>query len=392
MCELSIVVPVYNVEDYLERCLDSILAQTYTNFELICVDDGSTDSSLSILEAYAQRDGRIKIIHKENGGLVSARKAGISLAAGKYAVYVDSDDWIEKDMYEHMMKALIEADADIVSTGIILDYADGSITEMGDFEEGIYSGERLEKDFFPKMINTEEFFEQKISMRLVQKIFRTELLKRNQMQVPDEITVCEDVACSFPCLLEAKSVVVLNKAFYHYCIRENSIMGTGKREIASYKILYKYLTNRLASYKYPFLKRQIDWQTVFAILMVKPSFYWDDNLIFPYKELKPNTKVVLYGMGRFGSLFKEELENAGICKVVGTIDANRRIDNEGRKCYTLDEFVKEEIAYDYILITITKRNLYRKVKNQMEQKGIPSKKILEPDAIDDVVLSVEKFA
>ena len=100
MCEISIIVPVYKVEKYLKKCVDSILAQTFSDFELILVDDGSPDNSGRICDDYAKKDARVRVVHKQNGGLSSARNAGIEVAKGKYLGFVDSDDYIAEDMYE----------------------------------------------------------------------------------------------------------------------------------------------------------------------------------------------------------------------------------------------------------------------------------------------------
>ncbi len=110
---ISVIVPVYNVEKYMERCVDSILRQTYTNIEIILVDDGSTDASSRLCDEYAARDGRIKVVHKENGGLSDARDAGLAVAEGDYIGYVDSDDWIEPDMYELMHMDCAENEAQV---------------------------------------------------------------------------------------------------------------------------------------------------------------------------------------------------------------------------------------------------------------------------------------
>ena len=115
--EISIIVPVYNVEKYLKRCIDSILNQSFTNFELILVDDGSTDNSGKIIDEYAIKDERIKVIHKENGGQGSARNRGLDIAKGNYIGFVDSDDWIHKDMYKCMYKIINEDNTDIVQVG-----------------------------------------------------------------------------------------------------------------------------------------------------------------------------------------------------------------------------------------------------------------------------------
>lgn len=110
---ISVVIPVYNVEKYLKECLESVLNQTYKNLEIILVDDGSKDSSGEICDEYAKRDSRIKVIHKKNGGLSDARNAGIDAARGEYITFVDSDDYIEEDMYEFLAKNMEKADADI---------------------------------------------------------------------------------------------------------------------------------------------------------------------------------------------------------------------------------------------------------------------------------------
>lgn len=101
---ISVIVPIYNVAVYLEQCMESILRQTYTELEIILVDDGSTDGCYQICEEYKKKDSRVVVLHKENGGLVSARKAGIQAATGNYIAWVDGDDWIEPDMYERMYR------------------------------------------------------------------------------------------------------------------------------------------------------------------------------------------------------------------------------------------------------------------------------------------------
>ncbi len=106
MPEISIIVPVYKVEQYLPRCLDSLLSQTYKNLEIILIDDGSTDNSPSICDAYAGKDSRIRVIHKENGGLSNARNTGLDAAEGELIGFIDSDDYIENDMYEYLLSGM----------------------------------------------------------------------------------------------------------------------------------------------------------------------------------------------------------------------------------------------------------------------------------------------
>ena len=117
MNEISIIVPIYNVAEYLEECIQSILVQRMNSIEIILVDDGSTDGCAELCDFYAEKDRRIIVIHKENGGLVSARKEGLKRATGKYIAYVDGDDWIEPNMFEKMYHILLEENVDIIMCG-----------------------------------------------------------------------------------------------------------------------------------------------------------------------------------------------------------------------------------------------------------------------------------
>ena len=117
MLKISVIVPVYNVEEYIRTCVDSLIGQSYSNIEIILVDDGSTDASGRICDEYAQMDARVNVIHKENGGLISARKAGVQCVTGDYVTYVDSDDWIDLDAYEILAGQIENAMPDVVAYG-----------------------------------------------------------------------------------------------------------------------------------------------------------------------------------------------------------------------------------------------------------------------------------
>src|ERR1035437_5330472 len=136
---ISIIVPIYNIERYLSKCIDSILVQTFINFELILVNDGSTDNCGKIINEYAQKDSRIVVIHKKNGGVSSARNAGLDLAQGEYIGWVDADDYIATDMYETLYHLAIDYNADISECNYA--QAIGNILTKSEFGNGIESGE-----------------------------------------------------------------------------------------------------------------------------------------------------------------------------------------------------------------------------------------------------------
>ena len=150
--KLSIIVPIYKIEEFLPHCIESILSQTFQDFELILVDDGSPDRCPAICDKYAKEDSRIKVIHKPNGGLVSARKAGLQIAKGDYVGYVDGDDWIEPEFYAKLMTAAIENDADIVAEGFIKDIGDNCTLKINPIPCRNYSKNEIVHDIIPNMM------------------------------------------------------------------------------------------------------------------------------------------------------------------------------------------------------------------------------------------------
>ncbi|MCI8417844.1 MAG: glycosyltransferase family 2 protein [Lachnospiraceae bacterium] len=242
---VSVIVPIYNVEHLLERCVDSILEQTKKDLEIILVDDGSTDGSGRLCDLYAQRDRRIQVLHKENGGLTSAWKAGLGLATSCYVGFVDSDDWIDPDMYERMYEMALAENADMVVCGLVYEFQDPKIPkrqEGSNFRRKIYEREDLEK-IFPRLINDGHFFGRTIQPARVTKLYRRLLLKQNLQFCSDKVSVGEDMQITFPVLLDVGKLCVLLDFYpYHYWITESSM--TGKHDSA-YLEKVKRITRQL---------------------------------------------------------------------------------------------------------------------------------------------------
>lgn len=228
MIDISIVVPVYNVEALLPRCIESILAQTKKNIEILLVDDGATDGSGAVCDDYAVKDKRIRVIHKPNGGLTSAWKAGAAAAAGAYLGFVDSDDWIDEDMYERMWESAVKYDSDIVVCGLVFDYEASSMEnrrEISGFREEYYDRQALEK-LYPTLINDGHFFGRMLQPARVTKLYRRTLVEKNMLLCMEEVTVGEDMQLTLPALLDAKSMSVVKDFYpYHYWFNQKSMTG-----------------------------------------------------------------------------------------------------------------------------------------------------------------------
>ncbi len=210
MCEISIIVPVYNVEKYLEKCVDSILKQTFTDFELILVDDGSPDNSGAICDQYAEKDARVKVIHKENGGLSSARNAGIDVARGKYLGFIDSDDYIAEDMYALLYNNIVKEEADMSICGIYDVYKDKEPKILSKFRKVCTKTETM------KLILDANI----ISVHAVNKLYKRELF--NSIRYPVG-TITEDAAIILDIVNQCKKIIVESTQKYFYFHRENSI-------------------------------------------------------------------------------------------------------------------------------------------------------------------------
>lgn len=215
MPRLSIVVPIFNAEKYLKTCLDSLLRQSLTDFELILVDDGSTDSSGSICDQYAQTDARVTVIHTENCGALSARRTGIDRATSEYTACVDSDDWIERDLYLDAMEEVERTQPDVLVFAYVL--RTGNRVSTTWVQPGIYSGEALKRDVHPRMLYDKKTNGFGFTPCLWDKIFRTKLLREIHQTIDSSITLGEDAACSYPCLFKADRICVFaNDACYNY--------------------------------------------------------------------------------------------------------------------------------------------------------------------------------
>lgn len=239
---ISIIVPIYNVEQYLIQCIESILEQSLSNIEIILVDDGSKDNSGNICDEYARRDSRIRVIHKENGGLVSARKAGLELATGDYIAYVDGDDFIESNMYEVMYAKAVQENADIVIVGYLADNGQKLSQKKNVIASGVYKGDDMQ-ELYSKMLYSGKFYVPGIIPAVWNKLFKKEVLYDCQMNVPNEIQMGEDVACTYRSIMNAKVVMIDNDFYpYHYRYVPNSMSkGIDENYFQNIFLLYRYL-------------------------------------------------------------------------------------------------------------------------------------------------------
>lgn len=375
--ELSVIIPVYNTAQYIERCILSIINQTYYVEEIICVDDGSTDDGLDKLKELAEKYSNIKIIHQKNYGLVNARKRGLSEAKGKYVTYVDSDDWIEKDMCLEMLELLRESNADIITSGCIRDYGNHCIKEPESVKNGVYQREKL-NELLGNMIDTNRFYKSNVSIHICGKIFRRSFYYKYQMAVDDFINIGEDAACSYTCLLNADKVEISGKCFYHYCIRNDSIMGTKKQdEKDRLKCLLEYLKKEFSSHQnrisnimvqYDFLNKYMSLFRDYENIM-----YYRNGMFFPFGKIEREETVVVYGHGKFGQVLIDFIKKERVGSYAGWVD-KASVENE----HSMK--MLNEINFDKIIIATLLFDVTESIKRQLIEYGVAEKQILYVDA------------
>ena len=239
MSKISVVVPVYNVEKYLKRCVDSIVQQTMQDIEIILVDDGSKDNSGLICDECAKKDERIIVIHKENGGLSSARNVGIEVAKAPYIAFVDSDDYIDKDMYEKLYKDITSEMADVAMCGLCHCYEGKEIEKKSVIERGCINDEQA-----IKMVMEGK----KATVSAINKLYKIGLFDKVKYPVGK---LTEDAFVIVELLMQTKKIVYTTEEMYYYVHRKGSITTSGFKK-KDLNVLEAYLKNyKLIKENYP---------------------------------------------------------------------------------------------------------------------------------------------
>ena len=225
---ISIIVPVYNLEKYLDRCLDSIIHQTYTNLQIIVVNDGSKDNSVDVIKEYACEDRRIVFIDKPNEGVSIARNVGIDNAIGEYIMFVDGDDWIDDNMIEELYKLASENQADFVGGGFIFEDMESGRKRLspGGFKPQIMIGKDILKNYFIGYY---------LWGSVWGGIYKREFLNKHNLRFDKEIHYGEDVFFNAQVMAKAQKVIVCENRFYHVLVRPSSVTRNSVHELIEKK-------------------------------------------------------------------------------------------------------------------------------------------------------------
>lgn len=277
---LSVIVPVYNVEDYLHKCIDSIINQTFTKLEIILVNDGSTDTSPQICDEYAIKDLRVKVIHQQNAGVSVARNSGLRAATGKYITFVDSDDWLEATMYEEMCKITTsENESDVMMCDFKTVKYDKEDEISANIRKGFYSKSQIIAEIYPTLLVTEDFGRIPIVSACIC-LFKRTLLTKNEIVFDATLKYSEDYLFMADVMVHANSFYYLkDHYFYNYLQYEESRSKKFQADwwenlVHLNKKLEKILKN---NQDYDFT-RQLKLQLLHSVLLVLNGIYHDQGM------------------------------------------------------------------------------------------------------------------
>ncbi|MBQ9977004.1 MAG: glycosyltransferase [Clostridia bacterium] len=302
--KVSIIVPVYNVEKYIEKCINSLKNQTLSDIEIILVDDSSTDSSLKLCQKAAEEDARIKVIHKINEGAGMARNAGLEVAKGEYIGFIDSDDFVEENMYETLCAKADEYGSDLILSGIL--FVDGNMfSETGEKESKIYfdadthfeTPESL-KELRMGIVGArpEDLDDSKYGMGVVKNLFKNEIIKKNNLAFESERKmISEDALFMIDYISCIKKATGLPEAFYNYKRNSNSISKSYKSDRLEKSLIFVNQVEKRFNrdiepdtyniYIYRF------WQAMCRVLCSQEIMYALDNKV-KFKDLKKRLKTI----------------------------------------------------------------------------------------------------
>lgn len=364
---VSIIVPVFNVYKYIDKCLNSISKQRYKNIEVIIVDDGSTDGSSNICDYYVNADQRFRVIHQTNQGRVLARARGVKEAKGDYIGFVDGDDWIEAGMYEYLMDIVLKCDVDLVTSGYIREDGETcSIVEDSLLEKEYGLAEEREY-IITNFLFSDNAQKPGMIRSLWSKIYRTNILKNIMNKIPSEMRIGEDCLLNIIYILEANTIYIGKKAYYHYRIHcESTVHSMCEDYLSHVNLLFIELKAVFTELKnHRVLLRQLDKMIVsLTISGLNQIIGLSGSIYIPWYMFDINglegKRIVLYGAGAVGKDYFFQIQRQTSIKLVLWVDQRyQELNMNNHKISDISLISNTE--FDQILVAVKYENLAKEI-------------------------------
>lgn len=378
---VSVVVPVYNVEEYLPDCLDSILAQTYTKLQIILVDDGSKDGSGEICDSYAEKDERICVLHQENQGAASARKNGVKMAEGEYLCFVDADDAVSPEAVQFLVGEI--GQCDVITSGCIYKRLNGEETIRVDaLPEGIYNTPEEMDVFFENLMILKGSFKDGILPFVWGKLYRTGIMKEVIEISDSSLFYDEDRVLMLHYMLKCNSVCVTHKTYYEYRLRmQSAVNSIHPNMLRNLNVLYQSLEKAFSVHpKKEDLMRQLQMFLVSRLHNIPkwmgfcPEARMVRYLYQPQMDMR-GKKIVLYGAGAVGKDYYVQLRATPQSELVLWVDKKWK-EYQGSRYEIASPERVEKTEFDFLLIAVKKPKVAEEIRKEWIGKGISEEKIL----------------
>lgn len=371
---VSIIVPVYNSNLYLDECLESIINQTYKFIEIILVNDGSTDNSQEICNHYARKDNRVTVISQSNKGVVLARKQGIRNAHGEYITFIDSDDYIAKDYIQTMLNNI--GDSDMVTSALILK---DRIWE-DEIDEGIYDIS-FKSEVINNMIYKKGTSKNGLVTHITIKLFRTDIVKKMMDTVDDYVYYGEDAEFVYKYILRCNKVTITKYKGYYYRENESSITHVVHDDfLISVNRMYLSLKEDFekSQYKDQLIPQLEKWINMHIRIAPKKMGFIIDNInyIIPCKAQISNRNIIVYGAGNVGKDYIRQIIREKLCIDYIWVDKNYALKEEwmGVNVSSLDDVL--DYPFDYVIIAVYNEKVMYEIKEELVELGIDIQKII----------------
>ncbi len=347
--KISVCVPAYNVEDYIEECINSILHQTLKDIEVIVVDDGSTDNTGHILDT--MKDDRLRVFHKSNGGPVSARRYAVNAATGEYVTFVDSDDFISEKACETLYQGALDSGAEVIFDQSYFSVHNSDITIVSKrLEPGLYSVENNNMEYIWNHLWGD--YEDRIAQSACMSLYKREAAANVWRAVPDELMLTEDHAFIAVLAVTVKSMYIIRKPLYYYRYRNNSLFHTAQPNVLSMiQRNYEFVSQYFGKHEYSkVLMKQLKYYVIQSLMELKflsgtpITFY-----LFPYEKVPAGSRIILYGAAEVGGSYYNQLQQNHYCKLMCWSDI--RFEELKEKGVVSPDAILDT-PYDYIVIAV----------------------------------------
>ncbi len=395
---ISVLIPVYNIEEYIERCIKSVLEQTYTNLDIVVVNDGSIDKSGFVCERYAKEDKRIKYIVQENAGLVSARKTGLNNATGEYVVFLDGDDSIESDHIETLYYMIQEREVDFVHTN----YSINGKNQLFFAREYYFGHSDLTFDIRQKIIaehvfawnRNREWFE----CNIYGSIYKRSFVEECYNLVPNTQSYGEDLICLIHAIMRCKSVSFNPYSGYNYTLREGSLEHQRSfKKVMNNKIeLFEEMTKVIDDYELDdFVKNRL--RVLFRHKLFDDIFLLNDEYTQVRRKFSCNSineylgkKLVLYGAGAVGKDYYNQIKCSGNITIVAWVDKNYNNIHCNQEAIS-DPKIITTVEFDMILIAVTDKLVAEEIISDLTTMGIDLDMIKWEEPKEEIIVAMKDY-